>query len=374
MALEAFTFDAARSEAFLRLGYHAYRDDPDWVPPLEADLRAQLEPSFPFYAGPGNHHRRFLAWAGGRPVARVLASVNRHLRDRDGTPLGAVGFFESEDSAAGAEVLEAACAWLRDAHGISRVWGPLNFDIWYGYRLRTQNSKGKPFLGEPYNKPTYPDIFQGSGFAPRQRWHTFELDAPAIDRLRERDRGHFERLLAQGYRFESLERRPLEEAIVALHGVLTRSFAGFLGFTPIGFDAFERLLAVARQAVHRGCSTFVYDETGALVGFVWAFVDLAAAVRALGGHDSWLGRVRFWRQRRNTERLLLHLGGLTPEEAARHRGTARAAFHHLLSRVRGAGYDSVLATLVAEGNPVRRLYGESAKHPLAEYVLYERRL
>ena len=76
MGLLSFTFEREHTTRFIDLGYELYRGDPRWVPALRKDLEAQLSPAFPFYAQPGNDHRRFLALAGGRVVARAMATVN----------------------------------------------------------------------------------------------------------------------------------------------------------------------------------------------------------------------------------------------------------------------------------------------------------
>jgi hypothetical protein len=91
----------------------------------------------------------------------------------------------------------------------------------------------------------------------------------------------------------------------------------------------------------------------------------------MNGRSSLASRLRFLWRRRSARRLLLHLGGITPAEAARHSGLARAAFHHTLGRIRAEGCEAVVASLVARGNPVRRLYGSYAADERREYALYE---
>jgi len=373
MGLKTFTFEPEPTARFLELGYELYRADPGWVPPLRRDLEAQLSPRFHFYARPGNDHRRFLAEAGGRVVARAVATVNGALRNRDGTQVGAVGFFEAaDDYAAAAEVLGAAVEWLRAAHGIRCIRAPLNFDIWHGYRLMTRGFERERFFGEPCNKPYYPAFFERFGFAVCRRWNSFELPGslPAAamaspDGLSWRD------FLARGYRFEPFGRRPFDEGLALLHDVLTQSFASFPGYTPISLPEFRELMSLARHVLHPRCSTFVFDKAGSLVGFAAVLVDVADAVRAMNGHSSLAGRLRFLWRRRSARRLLLHLGGITPAEAARHSGLARAAFHHTLGQIRAERCEAVVASLVARGNPVRRLYGSYATDERREYALYE---
>jgi len=372
VALTGFTFDRPLTERFLELGYDLYRGDPRWIPPSRKGLAAQLSPAFPFYGRPGHEHRRFLATAGGRPVARALASVHPGLRDRDGTPLGAIGFFESDgDRPAAGEVLAAAAGWLR-SRGLRRVWGPLNFDIWHGYRLMTRGFERPPFLGEPANKPCYPELFERAGFAVRRRWNSLELEGPeALDRLLAG--GGDVPGLPAGYRVEPFAARPFPDVMARLHSVLVASFSSFLGFTEISLGEFGELMAPARPAVDRECSLLFYDDEGVLAGFTAVFLEVSEAVRAMAGRDSPAARLRFLlHRRRGARRAMLHLGGITPREAARRSGLAGAAFRLVLERLRARGCENLLATLIARGNPVRRLYREFAADERREYALYER--
>lgn len=373
MAVKAFTFDMPLTDHFVRLGYELYRDDPGWIPPLRKDLAAQLSPAFSFYGKAGNDHRRFLAIAGGKPVARVLASVNAQLDDSDGTAVGALGFFEADDDRAAVEdVLGEACRWLREAHAIRRVWGPLQFDIWHGYRFMTRGFDRQPFYGEPHNRPCYPEHFERFGFAVRKRWNSFELNGrEPLERLLAGREDRRRRLVERGYRLEAFDLRHWDETVARLHSVLTRSFSGFLGYTPILPAEFREVMGIARHAVHPECSVFVYDEQGALCGFAGVFLDVSDAVRAMAGSTTLASRLRFLYHRRRSRRALLHVGGITPEEAAKRSGVAADAFYHVLGELRAEGFDTVLGTLVAKGNPVRRLFEEYAAGERREYALYE---
>ncbi len=248
MAITSFDFEPSLREAFINLGYDLYRGDRRWIPPLRAELLRQLSPEFPFYSRPGNRCRHFLATAGGKTRGRVAAMVNSALKDRDGTPVGTVGFFESiEDYEVTRDLLDAATTWLRQEGGVARIWGPMNFDIWHGYRFMTAGFGERPFYGEPGNKPYYPAYFRRYGFVDRQHWHTIEVkDRRPLEGLVSLGLQRCRELARAGYRFEPLNMADFPGELLKLHQALTPSFHDFLGYTPISAQEFSALYAGLR--------------------------------------------------------------------------------------------------------------------------------
>lgn len=150
MAIKYFSFDSEKADAFVRFGYDLYHGDEKQIPPLKKEMYIQFLPDFSFYQKQENCHRHFLAAAGKRVVGRVSAMFNQDLKDKDGTPVGTIGFFECiDDFGVACDLLDCSIKWLQEERGICRIWGPMNFDIWHGYRLMTKGFDQKLFYGEP---------------------------------------------------------------------------------------------------------------------------------------------------------------------------------------------------------------------------------
>ncbi len=293
--------------------------------------------------------RTFDAGTNGGPRARAQAWASADLRDRDGEPVGAVGGLEGTDPAAARDVLEEAVAWLAE-RGRRRIWAPMNGDIWHGYRATTRGFELEPYLGEPRTPPAHAEWLEAAGFAVRQRWHSFELGGRApLDELVTLHGDSRRDLAALGYGLASLEGLSFAAIASRLHALLGRSFDRFLGYTPLPAGEFRAVLGPAGPALARRASVFVQGPSGEDAGFAVAFDDVGTG----------------------SARSLLHLGGLVPE--ARGRGVARGVLGDVLSRLRALERPSVLVTLVAEGSPMRRLFGRFAEDRRREYALFERR-
>lgn len=376
VAIKSFTFDPLLGDSFIRLGYALYRGDPNWIPPCENEMRAQLAPEFDFYRKPQNSHRHFLASSGGAEIGRISAFVNSDLKDRDGAPVGAVGFFEcTEDYAAAEALLDAAVRWLRDERAVRRIWGPMNFDIWHGYRLMTRGFGENLFVGEPYNKPFYPAFFERYGFLPLRRWHSVEITGrETLESIIAPAQPCFERLLGRGYRFEPFEPKQFNETLRKLHFVLNASFREFVGFTPIPFADFEQRFKANRHAVHSRLLTLVYNSDEVPVGFAGAFYDVAHAARAANGRTDLIARIKFLANRRVSDRVVFYLCGSIPNETTKPADFGRAAFYYTIRRILDEGYEKVLIALMSRGSAMARLARADISGAQREYALYELKL
>ena len=373
MAIKQFTFDASLCDAFVRFGCELYRNDKNWIPPVGKELYAQLSSDFPFYSKPGNSHRHFLARRGNEVVGRVSAMVNRELKDKDGTLVGTVGFFECiHDYSAACELLDSAVRWLHEEMKINRIWGPMNFDIWHNYRFMTKGFDQNLFYGEPYNPPYYPEFFERNSFSVKQEWDSVEITGRDIlGKMISRGRERFKLLQDRGYHFETFDLKQYDEEIRKLHAVMTSSFSGFLGYTPLPFEEFRQLFAKSRYAFDPKLTVLAYDEKDNLAGFAAAFLELADAIRSMKGKDGPIAKLKFLYQRRQVNRINFYIGGVMPEELARNTGLGRAGFYYTINQMLNQGFETLLLTLRLKGNFAHGLLGKNAPVPQREYALYE---
>ena len=111
-------------DAFLRVPFAIYRDDPHWVAPLFVERREHLDPA----KNPYFRHasaQLFIAERDGIPVGRISAQVDTLRKDSTGQ----FGFLEApDDPPVFAELFKAASDWLV-TRGMTRIQGPFSFSI-----------------------------------------------------------------------------------------------------------------------------------------------------------------------------------------------------------------------------------------------------
>jgi hypothetical protein len=351
MPITPYKFDPEKAESYIDFCRELYRCDANWIPPLRSRL-AQFSRDFSFYRQPGNDHQHFLAAAAGKTVGHVSAMVNAQLKGQDGEAIGLVGFFECvEEQAVARELLAQASHWLRTKHGVRRIWGPMQFDIWHGYRLMTRGYDGETFFGEPYNKPYYPGLFENHGFAVRKYWYSFTLSGRAsLRKLIEPWAKEHARALTDGYYFTPIDIQDVY-SVTALHSIIERSYHGFLGITRLEFAEFNEVFAGYAGALDPRFAIGGWDGGGNLCGFAIAYPDQPSVPRSM--------------------RAVLFMLGITPEESRRRRGLGRALCHHSLSALLEAGFSSLVVALLADDSPAWSMFGRYRNDAPKQYALYE---
>ena len=372
MAIQSFEFDAERSAAFAAFRDELYRDDRNWVVSPRPAFLNQFAPEFWFYRRPGNRHRHFVATANGKIAGHVAALVNADLRDTDGTSVGSLGFFECvDDYAAAAELLGHATDWLAREHHLQRIWAPVNFDIWHGYRLMIRGFAAQTFFGEPYNKSYYPEFFSRFGFSVKKTWDTLERQGHAtLEKMVARFEPRYRRLIDEKYRFISIDVSAISD-LRQLHSVLVRSYSVLLGATPFEFASFERLLGQYLQAFAARFVNLVYDPGGSVAAFGVAYPDYSDVLRSQGNQTGQSSKRPLASQRGATDRAILYMIGATPEEVQRRHGLGSAIYYHTMQQILAAGYQDVLIAIVADDSGARGLLGAEMRSVQRSYALYE---
>ena len=112
---------------FLEVGRIVFRNDPNWVPPLNIMMKDQLSPKSPFF-----QHAEvmlFTARRDGQLVGRCSAQIDREHLSRYKDDTGFFGFLDTiDDVAVVRALLDAAKEWLKD-RGMKRLLGPMNLSI-----------------------------------------------------------------------------------------------------------------------------------------------------------------------------------------------------------------------------------------------------
>jgi GNAT superfamily N-acetyltransferase len=130
--------------------------------------------------------------------------------------------------------------------GCTRVEGPVNLHVLYGYRWQVSGEERRPFALEPRNPPYYPRLVEALGFAPTAWWRTWDISGLALQAWRLVHRaqaGRNRRLEEQGYYRRPVDLARWDDELRILHRLTMASYAEAWRFAPLDFDEYARIHA-----------------------------------------------------------------------------------------------------------------------------------
>ncbi|NRD68046.1 N-acetyltransferase [Corallococcus exiguus] len=328
---------AADRTAFIRLPYSLYRDDPNWVPPLEMERRDFLDPKKnPFFDYA--EVELFLARRGQDVVGRVAAIKNPRHMEFHGTKEGFFGLFECVNDAGVARgLLDAASAWLK-ARGIDSVLGPANFSSNQDWGLLVEGYESPPALMMPYNPTYYAGLLETCGFTKAKDLFAFELSASTpppekVARIAEKIRQR------EGVTVRAVNLKDFPAEVARIKQIYNAAWEKNWGFIPFTDREFEHM-AKEMKAIVRPELVLIAEVKGEPVAFSMTLPDANEAFKAANGRLTTfglpIGLVKLVLASRKLKRLRLLTLGI--KEGYRRRGLDAILYLDTLRNAKELGY------------------------------------
>jgi len=359
LRIEQFGLGDSRIREFAELPWRLYRGDPNWTPPLRADLlgsrllgtKGLLTAEHPYHEHAEVTH--FLVRRGSRAVGRISGSINRRFNDYYGCgmQLGFFGFFEvEEDFKAASALLDAARDWIAE-RGMSAMRGPGEYSNATHERqaVLVDGFDTPPTVECTHNPAYYGEFLERWGLQKVKDYHAhlIELDNVPADRLARvakavRQRNRLSTRIVDMDDFDAEVRR--------IVGVYNQAWANNWGFLPITEGEADTLADTLKPIVDPGLIRFATldDEIVAVLG---AFPDPNWSLRPRWNRlaDTDAARIaRLLVQRRRIPRVRLMFFGIVPGH--RMAGVDALLFEETYRHALTRGYTSVEASMLLEDN------------------------
>ena len=161
-------------DAFIRIPWGIYKDDPNWVPPLIAERKEAFSPKHPYFK-----HAQWQAWMayrGGKPVGRISAQIDQLHQQRYNNKTGFFGLIEAPDDDEVFQALfETAENWLR-AQGMQHAVGPFNLGINQEVGILVDGFDTPPYVMMGHSPRYYDAAIKRCGYQQAQDLLAYELD------------------------------------------------------------------------------------------------------------------------------------------------------------------------------------------------------
>lgn len=366
----------ADREAFIRLPWSIYRDDPAWIPPLLLERREHLDPrKNPFFE---NAQARFwLALRDGRPVGRISAQVNRAYLALYNDATGHFGMLEAEDDAEVFRMLvKAAEDWLRQ-QGMRRVLGPFNLSINEESGLLVEGFEHPPLMLMGHARPYYAGHLEALGYAKAKDlicyWYDAREDLPDSITGLLRKTANAERLTVR-----PLDMRRYDADLAVIIDIFNDAWSENWGFVPMS-QAELKHMAKALKPIVRPESVAIAELKGKPVAMAIGLPNVNEAIADLNGRLLPFGWLKLlWRLKvRTTKTGRMPLMGVRKAYHSSRLGAALALA--VVERVRQAqkalGVEGGELSWILEDNlPMRRMIEQFGGVAYKTYRVYQRGL
>ncbi len=357
-SVEEIPLGDRRLRQFVALPWQLHHGDPNWTPPLRAELLGSrllritglLTPAHPYHRDAEVTH--FIARKGRRLLGRISAAVNHRFNEHYADKIGFFGFFDAvNDYAVAAALLDRAREWLT-ARGMRVMRGP------GGYSTATH----EPYQGvlidgfdtpptvELTHNPLYYDkLLTRYGLTKVKDYHAYwiEFDGWSNERLNN--------LAAQVRERRDITTRPVDlhnvreevDRIVTIYNEAWADNWGFLPLTDAEAEAMAESLALIADP---GLIRFAYVK-GELAAVLGALPDPNVPLRPrwnrmLDNDFARIGRLLLTRRRIKRTRLMFF--GIRPQ--FRKLGVDAVLFYDVLSYGLARGYRSCEPSMLLEDN------------------------
>ncbi|HSD10248.1 MAG TPA: GNAT family N-acetyltransferase [Candidatus Binatia bacterium] len=360
--------------AYLALVREPYAANPYWVHPDVRILRNLLRRSTLLAAR--SEWRALIAEEEGKPVACLTAFVHRSFEEKLGRKIGTIGFFEALGGHTRAvdALFREAEGWLR-SRGATRVWGPINGQMMYGFGCLENRYTERPVFGTAYNLADYP------GHWWRQEYkHAPSFYSYTIDLTRDDVRGAIERAIANpriadppAITLRTADRRAWRREVEIFIDLHNEAFAANWGDTPLSHAEIWELMGPARFTTDPELF-WIAEIAGRPVGLVLCMPDLNEAfARTRAEPTSLKAAVALLRFRRRIKRGGLFVIGVLKE--ARRRGLAGTLAATAMKRMIARRMTAMEYCLVLEDNlPSQRIARRFGAEQTKTYLMFEKAL
>lgn len=279
------------SRAFLQLPKTIYKNDPNWICPLDNDIESVFNPLKNNYFKWGKCSRWILKGENEQIIGRIAAFVNEKKAYKYDHPTGGCGFFECIDNQAAADILfDTAKHWLQ-AQGMKAMEGPINFgenDMWWGLLVE---GFVQPYYGMNYHPPYYKRLFERYGFEPvyEQISNRIEVNKPFPERFTKIAEWVIKK---PGYSFRHLDKTQFDKFARDFIEVYNDAWKDFENFTPMTYETIRETFDKMKVIMDERLIWFSYvnEEPASLIVIV---PDTNEFIYNLNGKLNLLGKLKF---------------------------------------------------------------------------------
>jgi hypothetical protein len=307
------TDNKSQVKRFVQFHYDLYKDCPEWVPPLFVDAYLPLNrKKHPFFER--SEADFFLAVDNGKVVGRICAADNKPFNEYHHTHKAHFYGFDTINDQKVADLLFNAVFDWSHARGLDTVIGPKGLSPFDGYGIQVEGFQYRQMMTMMnYNFAYYPRLMEALGFEKEVDFVSCYLPADSfhvperVERIAKRamERGH---LTVKQFK----SKKELLQWAPRIGEAYNRAFINNWEYYPFSpSDVKYAVDNVFLVADHRLIKLILHGED--IVGFLFAFPDVSAALQRAKGHLFPFGIIDLLLEMKRTKTVSGNGMGILPE-------------------------------------------------------------
>jgi hypothetical protein len=215
---------------FLAVPHRVYKDDPQWVAPLDFEMKERLDPKKnPFFEHAEAMY--FVAERDGELVGRVTAQIDHEHQKRYSDAAGFFGFLDTvDDPAVVLALLDAAAAWLRE-RGMKTMRGPVSMSINEELGLLVEGFDTPPMVMMPHHRPYQGGLVDAAGLAKLKDFYAWRYEVGHVPARAQK--AHDEVMKEPGLKIRTVDLKHAERDVRIVMDVFNDAWHENWGFVPM---------------------------------------------------------------------------------------------------------------------------------------------
>ncbi|MDQ7947820.1 MAG: GNAT family N-acetyltransferase [Pedobacter sp.] len=277
--------------AFLDVVTSLYKEETNWIRPLDQDIEKVFDPE----ANPFFQHGQCTRWIlkddHDQTIGRIAAFVNEKKAYNYEQPTGGMGFFECiNNEEAAFKLFDTAKEWL-ESKGMQAMDGPINFgenDTFWGLLVEGFTP---PSYGMNFHLPYYQQLFRAYGFETlyEQLTNHVNITIPFPERFTK-----IANWVAAkpGYSFEHFKKRNADKYINDLMEIYNDGWKDFENFVPIKKETLAKSFKQMEVIMDEKLIWFAYLD-GEPASFVVIIPDANQMIKGFNGKLGLIEKLKF---------------------------------------------------------------------------------
>ena len=343
--------DAKTRKDFLQLPVRLYKQDKNWIQPLDVEIESIFDPEKNENFKNGEAIRWILT-DGNQVIGRVATFVNKSTANLYDQPTGGIGFFECIDDQEAANALfDASKKWLEE-RGMEAMDGPINFgerDRWWGLLV---DGFYPPNYNMPYHHKYYKALFENYGFQIFFNQYTYHREIKHAG-LKDVTFKKAARMLKNpDYQVRHFEKDKMEKYADDFREVYNKGWAQIVGTKALEKEESDKLIQELKPVLDPKLLYFAYYQENP-IGIYLMIPDLNQIIKYGKGKFNWKVKLaflyhKFFKQNRRVVGLVF---GVVPRFQGRGIDAAMVELLHRTGRDAYFPYNDLEMNWIGDWNP-----------------------